>query len=57
MDMDESIWAPTVFNKNCDRLLNQEIARGFFRRVVERAQALMSDEHLNVDGTLIEAWA
>jgi hypothetical protein len=46
-----------VFSKNRDRLLNQEIARSFFRRVVERAQSLMSDEHFTVDGTLIEAWA
>src|SRR5262249_9737251 len=36
---------------------NQEIARSFFRRVVERAAGLMSDEHFTVDGTLIEAWA
>jgi transposase len=57
MDMDEPIWAPTVFSKNRDRLLNQEIARSFFRRVVERAKNLMSDEHFTVDGTLIEAWA
>jgi transposase len=56
MDMDEPIWATTVFTKNRDRLLNQEIARSFFRRVVERAQDLMSDEHFTVDGTLIEAW-
>ena len=57
LDMDEPIWAPTVFTKNRDRLLNQEIARSFFRRVVERAAGLMSDEHFTVDGTLIEAWA
>src|SRR6478672_11824319 len=57
MDMDEPIWNPTVFTKNRDRLLNQDIARSFFRRVVERAQTLMSDEHFTVDGTLIEAWA
>src|SRR5215216_6972710 len=57
MDMDEPIWAPTVFSKNRVRLLNQDIARSFFRRVVDRAQALMSDEHFTVDGTLIEAWA
>jgi transposase len=57
MDMDEPIWAPTVFTKNRDRLLNQEIARSFFRRVVDRADSLMSDEHFTVDGTLIEAWA
>jgi len=57
MDMDEPIWAATVFTKNRDRLLNQEIARSFLRRVVERAKDLMSDEHFTVDGTLIEAWA
>jgi transposase len=57
MDMDEPIWNPTVFTKNRDRLLNHEVARSFFRRVVERAQGLMSDEHFTVDGTLIEAWA
>jgi transposase len=57
MDMDEPIWAPTVFSKNRDRLLTQEIARSFFQRVVDRARGLMSDEHFTVDGTLIEAWA
>jgi len=55
--MDEPIWAPTVFTKNRDRLLNQDIARSFFRRVVDRATPYMSDEHFTVDGTLIEAWA
>src|SRR5690349_3337573 len=57
MDMDEPVWVPTVFTKNRERLLTQEIARRFFRRVVERARAFMSDEHFTVDGTLIEAWA
>ena len=57
MDMDEPIWDPTVFTKNRDRLLNQDTARSFFRRVVARAEGLMSDEHFTVDGTLIEAWA
>jgi transposase len=55
--MDEPIWDPTVFTKNRDRLLNQDLARGFLRRVVERAAGYMSDEHFTVDGTLIEAWA
>jgi transposase len=57
MDMDEPVWAPTVFTKNRDRLLNQAIARAFFRQVVDRATSVMSDEHFTVDGTLIEAWA
>lgn len=57
MDKDEPIWASTVFPKNRDRLLNQEIARSFYQRVVDRAPDLMSDEHFTVDGTLMEAWA
>jgi transposase len=57
MDMDEPIWAPAVFSKNRDRLLNQEIARSFFRPVVDRAKYLMWDEHFTVDRTLIKAWA
>src|SRR4029077_9998954 len=38
---EEPIWTPTVFTKNRDRLLNQEIARRFFARVVERAATYM----------------
>jgi transposase len=57
LTMDEPIWDPSVFTKNRDRLLTQDVARSFFRRVVERAQGLVSDEHFTVDGTLIEAWA
>src|SRR6187455_2660418 len=57
MDMDEPIWTPTVFTKNRDRLLNHELARTFFRHVIDQAHGLMSDEHFTVDGTLIEAWA
>jgi len=51
LEMDEPIWAPTVFTKNRDGLLNQDIARSFFRRVVDRANPLTSDEHFTVDGT------
>jgi transposase len=57
LTMDEPIWDATVFTKNRDRLLNQALARSFFRRVVERAAGYMADEHFTVDGTLIEAWA
>src|SRR6201993_2792764 len=57
MEMDEEVWNHAVFSKNRERLLNEEIADGFFRRVTERAKPFMSDEHFTVDGTLIEAWA
>jgi len=57
MEMDEEVWNHAVFSKNRERLLNEEIAEGFFLRVIERAKPFMSDEHFTVDGTLIEAWA
>jgi hypothetical protein len=57
MEMDEEVWNHAVFSKNRERLLNEEIAEGFFQQVIERAKPFMSDEHFTVDGTLIEAWA
>jgi transposase len=57
MPMDEEVWDHSVFSKNRDRLLNEEIAEAFFQRVLKLAQPHLSDEHFTVDGTLIEAWA
>jgi len=59
LGMDEEIWSPTTFSKNRDRLLQGDIAAGFFDAVVDQARQadLLSDEHFTVDGTLLEAWA
>jgi len=59
LSMDDPVWDPTVFTKNRERLLQGDIARAFFERVLAQAQAhqLLSAEHFTVDGTLIEAWA
>ena len=57
LEIDDQVWDPTVYTKNRDRLLNQEVAQSFFRRVKQQAAGLLSDEHFTVDGTLIEAWA
>jgi transposase len=57
LDMDETVWNHAVFSKNRDRLLNGNVARSFFQRVLDQAQGYLSDEHFTVDGTLIEAWA
>src|ERR1700678_1098016 len=45
MGMDERVWDATVFTKNRDRLLNQEVAEAFFQRVLNAAQPFISDEH------------
>jgi transposase len=57
LEMDEPVWNHAVFSKNRERVLNHEVAREFFRRVLAQAEPHLSDEHFSVDGTLIEAWA
>ena len=59
MEMEEPSPDHSTFSANRDRLLEQEVAGGFFAAVVEQARKskLMSDEHFSVDGTLIDAWA
>jgi transposase len=57
LEIDDRVWDATVYSKNRDRLLNQEVARAFFEQVKRQGVELMSDEHFSVDGTLIEAWA
>ena len=59
LNMDDTVWDPTVFTKNRERLLEGEVATAFLERVVAQAQqrGLLSGEHFTVDGTLIEAWA
>lgn len=57
LELDEPVWNHAVFSKNRERLLNQEVAQEFFRRVLAQAKPYLSDEHFSVDGTLIEAWA
>jgi transposase len=49
----------STFSKNRGRLLEHEIGRKFFQRVLAtiKQAGLVSDEHFTVDGTLIEAWA
>jgi transposase len=57
--MDAPIWDVTVFTKNRERLLAGDIAARLLSAIVgqSRVQALLSDDHFSVDGTLIEAWA
>jgi transposase len=59
LGIDDPVWDVTVFTKNRDRLLSGDIAAKFFRAVLGQPEvrALLSDGHVTVDGTLIEAWA
>lgn len=57
--MDAPIWDVTVFTKNRERLLSGDVAAKLLSAIISQArvQALLSDDHFSVDGTLIEAWA
>jgi hypothetical protein len=55
MEMNGRAWDCAVFDKNRERLLNQEIAEATTQRVLKIAH--LSGEHFTADGTLIEAWA
>jgi transposase len=59
LSMDAPVWDASVYSKNRDRLVEGEIAARFLQAVLqgERVQALLSDDHFSVDGTLIDAWA
>jgi transposase len=59
MDLEERSFDHSTFSKNRSRLIEHEIAQGFFAGVINQAKAkqLLSDEHFTVDGTLLEAWA
>jgi transposase len=59
LSLDDAVWDASTFSKNRDRLLDGEIAQGFFAAVLADAERhhLLSTEHFTVDGTLLEAWA
>jgi transposase len=52
-------WDHSTYTKNRDRLIDHDVVRELFDRVLEQArvQGLLSSEHFSVDGTLIRAWA
>ncbi len=57
--MDDTVWVPTVFTKNRERLIEHDAVIELFNQVLEMARErdLLSGEHFSVDGTLIQAWA
>jgi transposase len=59
LSLDRTPWDHSTYTKNRDRLIEHEVIRELFSRVLERAKAkgLLSSEHFSVDGTLIRAWA
>jgi hypothetical protein len=58
-NMDKPVWEASTFSKNRQRLLEGDVAHACFAQVLApaRERALWADDHITVDGTLIEAWA
>jgi transposase len=59
LGIDDPVWVPTVFTKNCDRLLTTEMSRKVMAAILAHREVapLLSDDHFSVDGTLVKAWA
>ena len=59
LSLDKQPWDHSTYTKNRDRLIEHEVIRELFERVLDEAKAkrLLSSEHFSVDGTLIRAWA
>ena len=59
LSVDKDPWDHSTYTKNRDRLIEHEVMRDLFARVLDQAKAkgLLSSEHFSADGTLIRAWA
>jgi len=59
MGIEDTVFVPTTFTKNRERLLTHEVADKFFKASVEQARlrGFVSDDHFTADGSLLEAWA
>ena len=59
LSMDDTVWVPTVFSKNRERLIEHDAVVALFNEVLAEAdrEGWLSGEHFSVDGTLIQAWA
>lgn len=59
LSMADTVWVPTVFTKNRERLIEHDVVVALFNGIVAMAEdkGWLSGEHFTVDGTLIQAWA
>lgn len=59
LGIDDTVWVPTVFSKNRDRLLTTDVSRRIMAAILAHREVapLLSDDHFSVDGTLVKAWA
>ncbi len=59
LGMEDAAWDHSTYTHNRDRLIEHEVVKTLFGRVMDRARKaeLLSSEHFSVDGTLIRAWA
>ncbi len=59
LSLDAPVWNHSVFSKNRDQLMNNDVDELLVEAIKQQASAqkLMSQDHFSVDGTLLEACA
>ena len=59
LSVDDTVWVPTVFTKNRERLIKHDAVIEFFNEILDIAQNKhwLSGEYFSAGGTLIQAWA
>jgi hypothetical protein len=53
------MWHPTTFRGNRERLFNEQVIGKFLENLMggSAVKPLLSNEHISVDGTLLQDWA
>ena len=59
LGIEETVFGPTTFSTNRERLLTHEVADKFFPQSVAQVKlrGYVSNDHFTADGSLLEAWA
>ena len=59
LSIEDAVWSHSVFRKNRERMIDNDVVIDPFNATVDRAQAkgLLSGEHFSIDGSQINAWA
>lgn len=59
LSMDDPLWNYSTYSKNCVRIPSTDIAVLFLQQIARQLEeeGLLLEEHVTIDGRLVEAWA
>lgn len=57
LEIDDTVWVPSVFTKNSDRLLTTDMPHKIKAAILEHREVapLLSDDRFSVDATMVKA--